>query len=1240
MDIVSLTEELIHNFSIENLQEVLLAKNPDFELYQERLFSPFEDEFFTEIYEIGKVKLKDNTLLKAYAIKVAINLTERTSKKKQFDIAKKILNSETGLDAGIFTFFDEARNFRFSLVYKIYKSTERGIKKEFSYYKRYTYYISPELPNKTFKLALRDADFSSLDTLIEAFSVEKVTEEFFEAYKYALKEVIIKSLSNYDTSYDKKHSFAQQLLSRILFIYFLQRKGWFKWKDYVQDKNYLKNLWFKYKNWRENKGLKDVFYSQWLSSLFFGAFNGPLGRKLYLHRDLPEEIKESFSLMPFLNGGLFSRTELDELGFDVPDHVFEWLFEPDDKDKKKGFLEIFNFTIDESTPIDVEVAVDPEMLGKVYESLIAEEERGSSGIFYTPRVEIDFMCRLSLVHYLEETGIDKEKLIDFVFEPHNEELIKNLTLDELRKIKTSLDKVKIVDPAVGSASFLVGMLNILVELHTELTRRLEGREENLFALKNKIISENLYGVDIKDWAVMVGELRLWLNLIVETDEKYMDIYTKPLLPNLTFKLRQGDSLIEEIAGVSIKLRSDLFIPNNVKQKIIELADKKAAYFSGQRSADLKEKEEIEKLEQDILKEVIDSKINELQKKKLSFEDSLKRLKSQKTLDGKHTKTQKKEINKLEKEILAISKEIEHWQKVLSQIGLKAKKDYFLWEIDFAEVFYQKGGFDIVIGNPPYVRQELIAPPLENQENYSDDEWREIKKQYKEKLIQSVKNVWGNNIKIDKKSDLYVYFYYHGLSLLRPEGVFCFINSNSWLDVGYGAGLQEFLLKNMKPVFIIDNLKKRSFKQSDVNTVIVLIKKPSKKLDNFTLKFVAFKKPFEEVLNAEVIKKIERVDKPIFDDEDFRFYPKTKKELLEEGVEVPEKDELIKSDLEHLPYIGNKWGGKYLRAPEIYFKILEKGKGKLVRLGDIAEVKRGFTTGANEFFYLKPVEMTVKEVMEIAEKNPQALIRVQNSAGWEGEIEVEFLKPVIIEYEEFKKINVEPNGLIFVYPEIEYTKTLYKANEYIKWGRDLRSKGRQKQKKGIPLPQIRSLQNKKYWYAFKPNLKLQSNVFWTKRIGERFACLYTPKKVFADQKLYVLLDIKCNILKLLLSLNSIIQRFFIEIEAKEYTGSYTLSELSVQNVESLLIVNPSVINSVSDLDIKEIIKTKSFYSIFTELGFDPNKPIREQEPNPLPDRKALDDLIFDALGLTEEERKEVYWSVAELVKNRLEKARSV
>ncbi len=150
---------------------------------------------------------------------------------------------------------------------------------------------------------------------------------------------------------------------------------------------------------------------------------------------------------------------------------------------------------------------------------------------------------------------------------------------------------------------------------------------------------------------------------------------------------------------------------------------------------------------------------------------------------------------------------------------------------------------------------------------------------------------------------------------------------------------------MKPLYVFDNLVKRSFKQADVNTVIVLIQRPENKPDDYTIKFVAFRKPFEDVSNAEIIKEIEGINEPVFDNENYRIYPKTKKELLLEGVELSEEEgALIKRDLEDLPYIGNKWGGKYLRAPEIYFKILEKGKGKLVRLGDIADLQRGLVTG--------------------------------------------------------------------------------------------------------------------------------------------------------------------------------------------------------------------------------------------------------------------------------------------------------
>ncbi len=216
----------------------------------------------------------------------------------------------------------------------------------------------------------------------EAFNIERVTEDFFNAYKNALsfiKNEILLPQRKADSQ--KCHSFAQQLLSRIMFLYYVQKKGWLKWKDYRQDKRYIKNFWEKYKEWKKLNKTKDKFYSLWLSNLFFSAFNK---KSDYLKSELPEEIKESLGLMPFLNGGLFTKNELDLIGFEIPDEVFELLFDIDPQDprnKNKGFLERFNFTIREDTALDVEVAVDPEMLGKVYESLITEEERGEARNF-------------------------------------------------------------------------------------------------------------------------------------------------------------------------------------------------------------------------------------------------------------------------------------------------------------------------------------------------------------------------------------------------------------------------------------------------------------------------------------------------------------------------------------------------------------------------------------------------------------------------------------------------------------------------------------------------------------------------------------------------------------------------------------------------------------------------------------------------------------------------------------------
>ena len=235
-----------------------------------------------------------------------------------------------------------------------------------------------------------------------------------------------------------------------------------------------------------------------------------------------------------------------------------------------------------------------------------------------------------------------------------------------------------------------------------------------------------------------------------------------------------------------------------------------------------------------------------------------------------------------------------------------EKKPFVWEIDFAEIFGDKGGFDIVIGNPPYVRQEKISPPNKTKAEVT----LEDKRRYKEKLIESVKNRFPVIEKIDKKSDYYIYFYFHGLSLLNEKGVFCFITSNSWLDVEFGKDLQEFLLKYVPIIAIYDN-PKRSFEHADINTIIALFGAPKieeKSIEglkierntwpmlNHVAKFVMFKKPFEEVLTSENLIEIDRIDVKvkhkgltdlvcnIINTKDFRVFPILQEDLLADGWE--------------------------------------------------------------------------------------------------------------------------------------------------------------------------------------------------------------------------------------------------------------------------------------------------------------------------------------------------------------------
>ena len=314
-----------------------------------------------------------------------------------------------------------------------------------------------------------------------------------------------------------------------MFLYFIQKRGWLN-----DDRRFVWNLIKMYKN---RGGTPNGIYSDWFEPLFFYSFNNKEITDSY--DNLPADLSEIYNKMPYLNGGLFLMNDLDKMGYRLDDALIYKIVDIDGS----GLLERYNFTIREDTPFDVDVAVDPEMLGKVYESLIQEEERGKVGIFYTPRIEVDFMCRQSLLEYvIEHTGISDDKLISFIYAPEGDRA-DLLSEEEAQKIGNALYNAQIVDPACGSGAFLVGMLHVLMELYSQILKRL-NKSLNLFKTKKEIISNNLYGADIKDWAVRVAELRMWLTLLVETPDSEIKLNAKkPLLPNLTLKLRCGDSLV-------------------------------------------------------------------------------------------------------------------------------------------------------------------------------------------------------------------------------------------------------------------------------------------------------------------------------------------------------------------------------------------------------------------------------------------------------------------------------------------------------------------------------------------------------------------------------------------------------------------------------------------------------------------------------------------------------------------------
>jgi len=914
--------------------------------------------YINSYYQIGSYQHNKKTIdILAVNLKKTSSRDRARTMQRNF-IAKYLSNADK--DAALVAFYGEdPQDWRFSFVkmeYQLQEVEPGKVKpvKELTPAKRYSFLVGTNEPNYTcrkqfLKLVMEEETSPSIEEIEQAFGIENVTKEFFQEYKelyLMVKESIEKIIQKND--YVKKEfldknisteDFAKKLLGQIVFIYFLQKKGWLgvtkdekgRFKEWgTGPKNFLRKLYDKqivdYKN----------FFNDVLEPLFYEA--------LATERD--DDYYSRFNCkIPFLNGGLFEPiNDYDWAGTEIflDNSIF---------DKILSTFDRFNFTVKEDEPLEKEVAIDPEMLGKVFENLLEVKDRKSKGSFYTPREIVHYMCQQSLINYLEtNAGLPRKDIEKFVqlgdfaldmiikeqeqlkkygktYDINEKYALPKTIKENHEKINQLLKDIKIVDPAVGSGAFPVGMMNEIVKARSILSL-ISGEEKSVYDLKRETIENCLYGVDIDSSAVDIAKLRFWLSLIVDE----LDMQNIKPLPNLDHKIMCGNSLLEEFEGIKLfdeRMLGETKKDNKAEEQQIK-AKKNALYQElgqinlgkkkdGGRSKEIKKEikaldkrlrklkeEPEEELQQQTLNDILNKRIKESQKKLSELRKLQKEFFSEQ--NRKRKKEQAEQINKLEWELIEETlKEQgnEEAIKKLEQYKKNKSKPFFLWKLYFSEIFQRENpGFDVVIANPPYL--EARSPEFTND--------------MKEQLQTAVKTDYPLDYNlIQRGSDLLIYFYVKGIQLVRKQGFISFITQNSWLDTNYGKQFQEFLLKNTKIKAIIDSDYKH-FETANINTVLTFLvgnTPVSDKQDKVF--FIRYHKNFGSIAYA--FSKIE----------DGRYL---KTDLTANSFTI-----------EELCNLGHKWGF-LLYADDELIKILAILRKKGAKIEDISEAKVTCGQGLN------------------------------------------------------------------------------------------------------------------------------------------------------------------------------------------------------------------------------------------------------------------------------------------------------
>ena len=834
------------------------------------IFNSFRD-FIDQYERIGQYEDKEGNIIDILIVKLKRNHSVEYARHTQRNFIREYLNKEQGgilRDAALVAFYSEGfSEWRFSLVKMEYSLNKK--KEELTPARRFSFLVGEGENNHTAQKQLLPVLMSDNPPvlnkeLIEAFNIEKVTEEFFEKYRNLFIRTvdelnrIVKSSERVRKDFKEKNvntvELGKKLLEQITFLYFLQKKGWFgvtrdgNWG--TGPKDFLRRLFNKeygdYKN----------FFNDILEPLFYEALNNEREDNYYSKFNCK---------IPFLNGGLFEPAyDWIHTDINLPDSLFSNNNITPEGDTGDGILDVFdrfNFTVKEDEPLEKEVAVDPELLGKLYEKFNAirpnnfykykqaltsgkksleKKFNKEYGVYYTPREIVHYMCRQSLIYYLsnELQGVVSIKDITEFIENGRDVIENDETVEKkgretrtyqyklpeaIRKNAEIIDKklkdIKIVDPAVGSGAFPVGMMHEIIQARDVLHRLMYQKQGCIYNFKRECIEDSLYGVDIDAGACEVTKLRLWLSLIVDEE----DISNIKPLPNLDYKIVQGNSLL----GVE----KDLFNSHLFSK----LEDIKHLYFNETSHS-----------------------------KKIQY---------------------KKEIEEL---IFKITK------------GHKI----FDFEVYFSEVFHSKCGFDVVIGNPPYVQIQKFSGKPE-QKHWESQGYKTY----------------------NRMGDIYELFYERGNQVLAEKGILSFITSNKWMRAGYGKQLRKYFIENTNPLKLIDFGGYKVFESATVDTNILIFEKD--KYKNRTLacsikndfkkgqdiseyvnkNSIVLKKLSEEswiILNKEeynIKRKIEKIGTPLKDwdiniyrgiltgfNEAFIIDGKTKDELIKQD---PKSAEIIK-----------------------------------------------------------------------------------------------------------------------------------------------------------------------------------------------------------------------------------------------------------------------------------------------------------------------------------------------------------